>query len=136
MDPLRTAPFSLLPSKAYAAVVSSVVARLDAVRGAVPKTVRGLPSGQEAALANRLSAAYVDGARSLAAGSPPEAASPANGVLAGALSRAGAAYASVAAAARAHDAGSVSQAAAAASAAEAHVSRAVAGLGSLGYAAG
>jgi hypothetical protein len=136
MDPLRTAPFSLLPSKAYARVVSSVVARLGAARGAVPKAVRALPSAQEAALANRLSAAYADAAQSLAAGSPPEAASAANGALAGALSRVGSAYAGVASAARAQDARGVSQGTAAARAAEGQVRSAVAALGSLGYTAG
>jgi hypothetical protein len=136
MDPLRTAPFSLLPSKSYAKVVSSIVARLESARGAVPKAVRVLPSAQEAALANRLSAAYADAAQSLAAGSPPEAASAANGALAGALNRAGGAYSGVAAAARAQNATGVSQGAAAASAAEGQVRSAVAALGSLGYAAG
>jgi hypothetical protein len=136
MDPLRTAPFSLLPSKAYANVVSSVVARLEAARGALPKAGRALPSAQEATLANRLSAAYADAAQSLAAGSPPEAASAANGALAGALNRAGSAYSGVAAAARAQDAAGVSQGAAAASAADGQVRSAVAALGSLGYAAG
>jgi hypothetical protein len=136
MDPLRTAPFSLLPSKAYATVVSSIVARLDAARSAVPKALRALPSSQEAALANRLSAAYADAARSLAAGRAPEAASAANGALAAAVNRAGSAYLGVAAAARAQDAAGVSQRAAAARAAEGHVRSAVAALGSLGYAAG
>jgi hypothetical protein len=136
MDPLRTAPFSLLPSKSYAKVVSSIVARLESARGAVPKAVRVLPSAQEAALANRLSAAYADAAQSLAAGSPPEAAGAANRALAGALNRAGGAYSGVAAAARAQNATGVSQGAAAASAAEGQVRSAVAALGSLGYAAG
>jgi hypothetical protein len=136
MDPLRTAPFSLLPSKAYASVVSSVVARLAAARGAAPKAARALPSPQETALAIRLSAVYADAARSLAAGSPPEAASAANGALVRALNRAASAYAGVAAAARAQDTAGVSQAAAAAGAAEAQVRSAVAALGSLGYAAG
>jgi hypothetical protein len=136
MDPLRTAPFSLLPSKAYARVVSSVVARLGAARGAVPKAVRALPSAQEAALATRLSAAYADAAQSLAAGGPPEAARAASGALAGALNRAGSAYAGVASAARAQDARGVSQGTAAARAAEGQVRSAVAALGSLGYTAG
>jgi hypothetical protein len=136
MDPLRTAPFSLLPSKAYAKVVSAVVARLEAARAALPRGVRALPSSQEAALANRLSAAYADAAQSLGAGSPPEAARAANGALAGALNRAGSAYSGVAAAARARNATGVSQGAAAASAAESQVRSAVAALGTLGYAAG
>jgi hypothetical protein len=135
MDPLHSAPFSLLPSAAYAEAVSSVVARLDAALGAVPKAGRALPSSREAALANRLSAAYAGAARSLAAASPPEAARVANDALAGALSHAGSAYADVAAAARAEDAASVSRTAATARAADAQVRTAVAGLGSLGYAA-
>jgi hypothetical protein len=135
-DPLRAPPFTLLPNEAYARGLSSVLARLDAVRGAVPKTVRTLPSSQEAALANRLSAAYALAARYLVAASPPEAAGHANGALAAAFRRAGSAYSSVAAAARAQDAAAVSQTAAAARAAEAQVRTAVAALGSLGYAAG
>ncbi|MDX6674344.1 MAG: eukaryotic-like serine/threonine-protein kinase [Solirubrobacteraceae bacterium] len=134
-DPLRTAPFTLLPNEAYARGLSSVLARLDAVRGAAPKAVRTLPSAQEAALANRLSAAYAVAARYLAAGSPPQAAGHANGALAAAFRRAGSAYSGVAAAARALDAAAVSQWSSAARAAEGQVRTAIAALGSLGYAA-
>jgi hypothetical protein len=127
---------TLTPEPIYAKQLSTVVSSLDAERSRVRRqTASGASVAQVAAAASGLAGRLASASESLAALQPPQLAAPAGAALAGALRRAGTAYAALAAAARAESLGEYDAARTAVGDAETRIDAALASFALMGYGA-